>query len=274
MDVISFEISGKFAFFRNNENNQDLLVSYGQIHKLSILGALGSILGYDGHTESFKKDDKPEFYKKLKNIKVAIVPISNGYNYGEFHGIFDRIAITTNNTAGFNETGIKVVYPGSKKEVDVKTATTLQIKQQMLVNPKWKVFLDLSAIEEDVKEKIKSCLLNNTYTYLPYLGRKENFAYFTNVKSENAKICLSTRNIIITGLCKAKNIDFADKEILLDLDAVEEIKEEFYREELLPYDYNEYNVYYKKEIFALTNRRVDIRDENILTIDNCNYCFY
>ena len=89
MEVLKFNLSGKTAFFKIPDVNTYVYFSYGHIHKVAILGMLGAILGYKGYNQMnikgailgykgynqmSRKDYYPEFYDRLKNLKVSIVP--------------------------------------------------------------------------------------------------------------------------------------------------------------------------------------------------------
>ena len=51
MKVLGFTLSGKTAFFKNPEVNSYVYFTYGNIHKIALLGIFGAILGYGGHTK-------------------------------------------------------------------------------------------------------------------------------------------------------------------------------------------------------------------------------
>ena len=84
MKILKFTLSGRNAFFKKPDVNSILYYSYGNIHKVALLGLFGAILGYDGynkmkfHNQNIKnkKNKKeegiiyPEFYDKLKDIKI------------------------------------------------------------------------------------------------------------------------------------------------------------------------------------------------------------
>ena len=51
MKAIRFTLSGKNAFFKKPEVNSYYYFSYGQIHKVALLGIFGAILGYGGYAQ-------------------------------------------------------------------------------------------------------------------------------------------------------------------------------------------------------------------------------
>jgi CRISPR-associated protein Cas5h len=106
MKAISFKLSGKTACFRKPDVNVYTYFTYNNIHKPALLGLLGAIIGLGGYTqlhdenEQLKKakqplnDKYPEFYEKLQNLKVSIVPLApNGY--------FSKKIQTFNNSVGY-----------------------------------------------------------------------------------------------------------------------------------------------------------------------------
>ena len=83
MKALKFTLSGNSAFFKDNVINT-VYLTYGNIHRVALLGMFGAILGYGGYSKqndmlkkkNKKMPDYPEFYEKLKDIKISIV--SNG----------------------------------------------------------------------------------------------------------------------------------------------------------------------------------------------------
>ena len=81
MKAIRFTLKGKTAFYKMPEVNSYYYFSYGNIHKPALLGMLGAIVGYAGYQQShfqeeyYKFNDGfPEYYHRLKDLQVSIVP--------------------------------------------------------------------------------------------------------------------------------------------------------------------------------------------------------
>ena len=83
MEAVKFTLSGRNAFFKKPEVNAYYYFTYSHIHKVALLGIFGAILGYGGYAQKeWKKEKKgqsievdyPEFYEKLRHIKVSVVP--------------------------------------------------------------------------------------------------------------------------------------------------------------------------------------------------------
>ena len=51
MEILKFKLSGKNAFFKKPEVNTYCYFTYGNIHRVALLGILGAILGYKGYSQ-------------------------------------------------------------------------------------------------------------------------------------------------------------------------------------------------------------------------------
>ena len=60
MEVLKFTLKGKTAFFKMPEVNTYYYFTYGNIHKVVLLGIFGAILGYGGYSQ----------WKKMINIHI------------------------------------------------------------------------------------------------------------------------------------------------------------------------------------------------------------
>ena len=75
MEVCKVTLKGRTAFFKKPDVNSYYYFTYGQIHKVVLLGIFGAVLGYSGY-ESIKTDKRkkhsmagpgfPEFYDGSK----------------------------------------------------------------------------------------------------------------------------------------------------------------------------------------------------------------
>ena len=76
MKVLRFTLSGKQAFFKKPEVNRYYYFTYGHIHRVALLGLLGTVMGYSGYAHIVQKKkmeapEYPEFYEQLKELKMA-----------------------------------------------------------------------------------------------------------------------------------------------------------------------------------------------------------
>ena len=179
MKAISFELSGKTACFRKPDVNQFAYFTYNNIHKPALLGLLGAILGLKGHIQLSnenrkiedenkaikKKVDKkplndgfPEFYERLKDLKISITPLVP-------HGYFSKKIQVFNNSVGY-----------ASKEM----GGNLIVREQWLEKPKWQIMiLDDGSSEYEL---LKKYLLKGKAVYVPYLGKNDHPATIDEVK--------------------------------------------------------------------------------------------
>ncbi|MDU5373626.1 type I-B CRISPR-associated protein Cas5b [Anaerococcus vaginalis] len=167
MKALRFRLSGKTGFFKQPDVNTYLYYTYGQIHRAALLGLLGATLGYKGYNDK-DREKYPEFYKKLKDLKISVV--SEGNN-----GVFDRKLQVFNNSTAFasNHQGGNLV-----------------IRQVWLENPSWLIYI---LLDSDQSEMIKEYILNKKTIFTPYLGTNDHMANISNceivdIEKSNAKI--------------------------------------------------------------------------------------
>lgn len=254
MKALSFEISGKTAIFKKPDVNSYAYFTYNNIHKPVLLGILGAIIGLDGYTKLYDEnrglkegklgynDGFPDYYEKLKDLKVSIVPlVKNGY--------FSKKIQTFNNSVGY-----------SSQEL----GGNLIVREQWLENPKWKIII----LENDTEEykKIKEYLLNKKAVYIPYLGKNDHFANIDFVK----EIELSDNLYLDEGLyidslfIKNGKIDGYEKEGELP----------FIFQEVSPISLQKDFHFYEYETLCFTNCELDEKPENCFSFENKNYAFF
>ncbi len=184
MKAVSFKLSGKSACFRKPDVNQFAYFSYNNIHKPALLGIFGAILGLGGHTQlhnenrkieeenrTFKKkaDKKPlnsgfpEFYEKLKELKISIVPLAP-------YGYFSKKIQVFNNSVGY-----------ASREM----GGNLIVREQWLENPAWQIIILDDGTEEYVK--LKEYLIERKSVFIPYLGKNDHPAKIEDVKELELK---------------------------------------------------------------------------------------
>ncbi|MCH3963142.1 MAG: type I-B CRISPR-associated protein Cas5b [Clostridium sp.] len=159
MKVVRFKLSGKTAFFKKPDVNTYYYFTYGNIHKIALLGIIGSVLGLGGYnvqSRDFKNNIYPEFYEKLKDSKIAVVPLNT-------HGYITKKVQTFNNSVGY---------------ASLEAGGNLVVKEQWLQNPKWMVYV----IIDEITKKFADMLMHKKAVFLPYLGKNDHFADITEVK--------------------------------------------------------------------------------------------
>jgi len=256
MRAITFKISGKTACFRKPDVNQYAYFTYNNIHKVALLGLLGAIIGLGGYAQLHDKnrglkrgkigydDGYPEFYEKLQNLKVSIIPLSP-------QGYFTKKIQVFNNSVGY---------------ASFEEGGNLIVREQWLENPAWQIIVldDGSEIYKTLKEY----LINQKACFIPYLGKNDHPANIEDVK----EIILSKE------LFKIEDEVYIDSlfpyEDNMSLGWVRDDNElEFIFQEFSPIslqkDWHFYE--YKKLIF--TNKSVTPLPKDTYSYENKNYTF-
>lgn len=169
MDALRFTLSGKNGFFKKPEVNSYVYFTYGNIHRIALMGIFGAILGYGGYSQVkdfMKKNRKketltesfPEFYEKLKNVKISILPSMDHY-----HGTIPKKIQTFNNSVGY----------ASKEQ-----GGNLIVREQWLENPKWDIVI---LMDSEEAEKIRDAICAKKCVYYPYLGKNDHMADIGNL---------------------------------------------------------------------------------------------
>ena len=244
MQVLKFRLSGRSAFFKKPEVNTYCYFTYGNIHKIALLGIFGSIIGCNGYSDMAKmlksvpkKQKKqaleksyPDFYEKLSDLKISIAPIAKT-------GVISKKIQRFNNTVGY---------------ASEEQGGNLIVKQQWLEEPAWHIYLLLdSPAAEAVKEKI----ISHQCEYYPYLGSNDHFADITDISIEDAAL-LDEDYFKLN--CLAPSNDFAAKEFdeeeqeLMDEQGIK-VYMTFKYQESLPYQLNPYTNNYILKNFVYTD---------------------
>lgn len=170
MDIIKFTLEGRFGFFKKPDVNAHLYFTYGNIHRVALLGIFGAILGYKGYSQmsfntKYRKDfkglledeagDYPEFYERLNHLKVGIIPKEISFH--------KKIQVF-NNSVG---------YACQEK------GGNLIVKEQWIENPSWDIYI---AIEDEEGEKLAKALIDKSFIFIPYLGKNDHPANIKNVR--------------------------------------------------------------------------------------------
>ena len=249
MKVLKFKLSGQTAFFKKPDVNSNVYFTYNSIHKVALTGMFGAILGYGGFNK-FKYDMKnikgfneeyPEFYTKLKDIKIAIEPLNK-------NGVPTKKIQTFNNSVGY---------------ASQELGGNLIIREQWLENPKWNIYLLLDSEES---KKISEYIQSYRSIYQTYLGKNDHYANISEI--EIYDIVESKEIDIIHTLCKKYNIEF-------DMEDEESEEELFKYSERLPVSLNSTTNLYEYETFVYSNMMIESVDENqaVYTVNNKNIVF-
>lgn len=246
MKILKFKLRGQNAFFKKPEVNTYCYFTYGNLHKIALLGILGAILGYKGYTQmqdilaNKKKKAKiepsyPEFYERLKDLKIAILPLNP-------KGIIAKKIQIFNNSVGY----------ASKEQ-----GGNLIVKEQWLENPEWEICI---LIDSEEAKKVKEAVQNYKCVYYPYLGKNDHFANIEYLDIEEVK-SIEKNDYMIDSFVMKKDIKIISKRAreLREIMSEEEIEKysPFKYEESLPYTLDEYVNNYELEKFVYTNNFVE-----------------
>lgn len=255
MEAILFKLSGRTAFFRKPDVNTGVYFTYNNIHKVALLGLLGAVIGLEGYNEQYIKSKKnidvqyPEFYEKLKNLKISITPFGT-------KGYFTKKIQVFNNTVGY-----------ANKDKDMNPCN-LVVHEQWLENPKWQIgLLNDNSIDKDIYEKLKDYLLNRKCVYIPYLGKNNHFAQIEDVKVVNIKETEDFNHI--DSLFEEELVDIGDE----PFDEEEDI---FFFREYSPCSLNKDHNYYEFKKLCYTNLEIVKTNgiKNIFQYRDENLAFY
>lgn len=239
MTGLTFRLSGNTAMFKKRDVNSSIYLTYNHIHKVALLGLIGSIIGLDGYEQQFQHNrsskDKmifPEFYEKLQDLKVSIVPLSS-------KGYFSKKLQVFNNSVGY----------ASGEE-----GGNLIVREYWLENPKWQIYLYNQ--DSDIMNKLREYILGGKSVYTPYLGKNDHLADITDVK----EVKFSTPNKInkIDSLVSMNKINFSNG-------LMRNLEKKFMFRESLPTGLVPYDNIYTFDTFVYTNQNVkDILEEECI----------
>lgn len=253
MTVVKFQLSGETACFRKPDVNTYVYFTYGQIHKVALIGMFGAILGYGGYAEC-KIDKKskeipiPEFYEKLSQLKVSVVPCVE-------NGVFAKKIQKFNNTVGY----------ASKEK-----GGNLIVTEQWLEYPKWDIYV---LADTDQGKCVLHALTEQKCVYMPYLGKNDHFATISDVEVyENVKEIQAPSHIDSLFMKKTGklNMNLADE----DDDEEEDEVTYFKYEEKLPIGLHPQSSQYQLESFLFSNMEVKEFTGEAYEIANKVIAFY
>lgn len=250
MEAVKFTLSGKNAFFKKPEVNAYYYFTYGHIHKVALLGMFGAIMGYGGYAQkewkAVKKNkpievEYPEFYEKLQNLKVSVVPKND-------RGYIPKKIQIFNNSVGY---------------ASAEQGGNLIIKEQWLENPVWDIYVLIDCNET---EMLAEFLEKGRCIYFPYLGKNDHPADIKNVERVSIEK-LQIKETAITSMFLKKSGDLIMPD---DEDDIEVFK----YVEKLPVALNGYTNLYEYEDFCYTNMSVNLTEGEIYKTGENVLAFY
>ena len=254
--IISFDIKSDFGMFKKPDVN-NIYFTFNIIPKPTLLGILGAIIGLGGYSQQ-KDNQYPEFYEKLQDLPIGIVPYGN-------KGVFQKRIIKYNNTVGYAN----------------KDSGTLNIIEQTLIKPKYKIYIGLD-LSKEVHKKLNEFIDENIvqYEYIPYMGKNEFKIDIDEIKHfENIKQFIPNDEFAIFSLFpNIENEALKRSEALRDPFDSSMSESYFYYFERLPIGLDELNQY-RYENFAYTNAKMRndsefVKKLNLFLIDEKVICLY
>lgn len=238
MKAIKFTLSGNAAFFKKPEFNSYYYFTYGQIHRVALLGIFGAMLGLGGYNQQKEsKSEYPEFYSELNDIKVAIVPRSE-------KGYFAKKVQIFNNSTGF---------------ASFEAGGNLIVKEQWLEQPAWDIYVLLDGNEWS--EKIVQALEKKESIYTLYLGKNDHLANISDVEKVNLSKPVEA-SIEVISLCYKKDVRMMKESSGPIIKTKSEIKTFWQYEEDLPKGLTLQTNHYELDRLLMTNAKVEIITNN------------
>lgn len=252
MKALCFTLSGQTAFFKKPEVNSYVYFTYGNIHKIALLGIFGAILGYGGHTQKFRQTGRskeieesfPEFYEKLIPLNVAVTP--NAEN-----GFIRKKIQSFNNSVGY---------------ASGEQGGNLIVKEQWLEAPSWKIYILLDCEEA---EKLCSAIQERKCAYMPYLGKNDHFADISDIYVTEAEEVKYGKGKI-DSLFPKENGELQVSDDFWD----DEEEMTFKYEEKLPIQLDAWTNNYILQSFVYTDAVIAWENQKVYRIKDKNIMFY
>ena len=241
MEILKFTLKGKNAFFKMPEVNTYYYFTYGNIHKVALLGIFGASLGYNGYAQMTEEDQYPEFYERLKDISISIVPQKGSKGY------IPKKVQSFNNSVGY---------------ASQEQGGNLIVKQQWLENPCWEVYVKIDSSEA---EAIKKAIMNHTCVYVPYLGSNDHPADICDAEVLTGEFINDEEIAYIDSLFPAAKVE---------LDYEDDDVTPYKYSEYLPIALDEHSLMYCMEKFYVTNIPVLCHECDVCRVGGKNIVFY
>jgi len=237
MNGIKFRLSGRTGFFKKPDVNAEIYYTYNNIHKVALLGLLGAIIGLGGYNAK----ETPEFYEKLKTLKISIVPCAD-------RGYFAKRVQYFNNSTGY---------------ASLETGGNLQVKEQWLENPCWEIYLMQGNTEKELWDKLKQNLLTDQCTYIPYLGKNDHPALIDEVVE-----------VVLEEIECSERIDSLFSGEISDIDNGIIEGKMFIFTEYAPYALDDEHGFYLLKRFIFTSQKIMAKVPNVFKYNDLYLAFH
>ncbi len=247
--LISIDLYADFGMLKKPDTNEPVYLTFNMLHKPALLGILGAIIGLEGFKE---KGKLPEYYEKLKDLKIGIEPLKHE------NGNFQKTTLKYNNATGF------------ANKADGNSGATLNIEEQFLIAPAYRCYFLLNT-ENNNHQKIDTNLSNYYAEFLPYLGKNEFSVWWEDYREYN-----ETKDFNFSKEYKIGSLFYKNEAVSNHIAKAigramrKELKNRFVYFERLPVFYNEILFQYEYNDFVYTNARFNekLKIEKLKIIDN------
>ena len=155
--LISFDLKAEMGFFKKPDINDGIYLTYNMLHKPALLGILGAIVGLQGYQ---KNGEFPDYYQKLKHIKIGIAPLESD------NGNYTKDTVAYNNGSGFASS---------------EAGGNLIIREQVLIKPSYRCYLLLN-FDNETEKVLYNRIAKYEAEFLPYMGKNDFSAWWENVR--------------------------------------------------------------------------------------------
>ncbi len=235
MKLLKFRLYGNFAHFNQSSSNL-FKNTYSIISKPHLLGIIGAIIGLKGYSGS---DTVPEYYEKLSDIKIFIMPKNKKDS---------KFIVTYNSLNSFLN---------NRKD---SPSPNVIVKEQVLMNPDYEIGLVLNEKNENHKKIIEN-IMNNKSVFNPYFGKNE---FPANIEY-----------IALEDLTKSSET-FVNCHSIMPFDLISDKNKTNFKLEMIPSGFDE-NFKYTYRLMAIPENEVKINvnnvDEFIFSGDRAYYVF-
>lgn len=229
--LISVDFKASFGFLKKPDINEGVYLTFNTLHKPSLLGILGAIVGLEGFQT---KGKLPEYYKKLKNLPIGIQPLQSR------QGNYEKVILTYNNSTGY----------ASREE-----GGNLIVSEQTLIKPSFRCFIGLED-KNPLHQEINTRLEKRLAEYIPYLGKNEFSLWWDNYQEYSWNPFSDKTNFTL------KTIFQKPERVVPIVDYDGNSKNEFIYFERLPVQFDEKLLQYQYANFVFTNYLLD-KDNHI-----------
>lgn len=254
--VISIDLYADLGFFKKPFSNErlDLYLTFNMLHKPALLGILGAILGFAGYK---KNEELPEYYVKLKDLKIGIEPIEEYQSKVlSEKGIFQKTTLKYNNSVG---------YANMQNGIPCN----LIINEQIIISPAYRCYILLdNSVDNNLKFQITEYLENAYAEYLPYFGKNEFSCWWEKDSYKEYKIINKESNAIkISSIFYIKSATLKESEDMeFDISKLFDTEKPYAYFERLPIDFMKIDdgYQYRLEKFIYSNLKL----KNNASIEN------